>query len=198
VLEDESSEDLVACISHALNNVSSPSEDTHLDFLTISITSPDGTQSPLWCAIHISQGSQDLVILEFEECTDGCYLDGLHDKNLLPKEPTQTTDNEVVTEERSKSSTSGSEPLRVLEIARRTKQKTTSLMDVFHAMTQAQQQLATSTSVQSVLDRVVGHISELSGFHRVMVCRFDAEKNGCVDAELVDPHASSDIFRGES
>jgi light-regulated signal transduction histidine kinase (bacteriophytochrome) len=164
----------------------------------MSIRSADGVQSPLWCVIHIVQGSNYLVILEFEEFADGFYLGGLHYKNPLPKEPTHTIDNDVVPSERLKSVTSGSEPLRVLEIARRRKQKTMSSMDIFNAMTQSQQQLASSASVQDVLDKVVGLISELSGFHRVMMYRFDSEKNGCVDAELVDPHASSDIFRGKT
>lgn len=196
VLESGSRDDLVARIRHALSNVGGPSKDTHLDVLSLTIISAEGEMSPLWCAIHVAQGSKELVILEFEKFSDNLYLGGLHDKNLLPLQPTQTIDDEVAPEIRLMSITSGSEPLRVLEIARRREQKIMSSMDMFNAMTQAQQQLASSTSVQSVMDRVVGLISELSGFHRVMFYRFDSEMNGCVEAELVDPHASSDIFRG--
>lgn len=71
-------------------------------------------------------------------------------------------------------------------------------MDIFNAMTQAQQQLASSISVAAVLDTVVGLISELTGFHRVMFYRFDSKKNGVVEAELVNEKASVDIFRGQS
>lgn len=71
-------------------------------------------------------------------------------------------------------------------------------MDIFNAMTQAQQQLAGAKSVQNLLDIAVGLISELTGFHRVMFYRFDPQKNGCIDAELVNPQASHDLFRGMS
>jgi light-regulated signal transduction histidine kinase (bacteriophytochrome) len=70
-------------------------------------------------------------------------------------------------------------------------------MDIFNAITQAQQQLAGAKSVQQVLDVVVGIVAELTGFHRVMLYRFDSQQNGCVDAELVNPQASEDLFRGK-
>jgi light-regulated signal transduction histidine kinase (bacteriophytochrome) len=84
-----------------------------------------------------------------------------------------------------------------LEIARRKKNNGVPSMDIFNAMTQAQQQLAGAKSVQQVLDLVVGITAELTGFHRVMFYRFDSQKNGCVDAELVNPRASNDLYRGK-
>ena len=71
-------------------------------------------------------------------------------------------------------------------------------MEIFNGMIQAQQQLASAKSVQNILDIVVGLISELTSFHRVMFYRFDSQKNDCVDAELVNPQASEDLFRGKS
>lgn len=31
-----------------------------------------------------------------------------------------------------------------------------------------------------------------------MFYRFDAQMNGCVDAEILNPQASSDVYRGKS
>jgi light-regulated signal transduction histidine kinase (bacteriophytochrome) len=124
------------------------------------------------------------------------YLEKLYSEKTLPRTPTATIDLEVHPVEMLKSTTRKSTPLRVLQIARRKRQSGASSMDIFNAMTQAQQQLANSKSVQQVLDIVVGLISELTGFHRVMFYRFDSQKNGCVDAELVNPQASADLFRG--
>lgn len=198
VLDDGSKEDIVVRVDYALETVKDVSRETLLDVLQLTIRSPDGRKVPLWCAIHVAQGSKDLLILEFETFSDDLYHGGLREKNIDPKEPTHTLDDEVVPEEWIKSTTSGSEPLRVLEISRRKKNKSFSSIEFFNVMTEAQQQLANSANVQILLDKLVGLISEISGFHRVMFYRFDSEKNGCVDAELVNHHASRDIFRGKA
>jgi hypothetical protein len=195
ILEENVQEELVTHIANALQSVND--EFTQLDVFTISMpTSTEEDQINLWCAMHVAQGTKDLIICEFERSSDMFYLDGLHDNKLLPKIPLHNLDNEVTPEEKLKSNTSGSIPLRVLQIARRRDKQAVSSFDLFNAMTQAQQQLANCTTIQSVLDTAVGLISELTGFHRVMFYRFDNKMNGCVDAELVDPQASSDIFRG--
>jgi hypothetical protein len=199
ILNPETREDMVARINHAFVNARSgenTTEDTHLDVFALSITLPHGPQRELWCALHISKGTQDLLICEFEDYSDVFYLEKLYSEKTLPRTPTATIDLEVHPVEMLKSTTRKSTPLRVLQIARRKRQSGASSMDIFNAMTQAQQQLANSKSVQQVLDIVVGLISELTGFHRVMFYRFDSQKNGCVDAELVNPQASADLFRG--
>jgi hypothetical protein len=113
----------------------------------------------------------------------------------MPEAPALTIGFEPM--ETTQSTTSNSQPLKALTMMTRRKQQSGhSSMDFFNVMTQAQQQLADTKTVQQALDVVVGIISELSGFHRVMFYRFDSQKNGCVDAELVDPLASADIFRG--
>lgn len=191
-------EDVVARMANALGSANGEISDTHLDVFQTSIVAPDGEEITLWCAIHIAQGTKDLIVCEYEEVPHVFFMDGINEERLLPKTPLHNYVDHVVTEEeRLLSTTSGSNPLRVLQIARR-KRKTqqVSSMDIFNAMTQAQQQLINAKSVQSVLDVTVGLISELTGFHRVMLYRFDAKKNGCVQAELVDPLASSDFFRG--
>jgi len=197
ILGDDVQEDMSARIANAIKSIDEQSVDTYLDVFTMSIVSPEGDHISLWCAIHIAQGTKDLVICEFEPLSDVFYLDGLHDNKLLPKQPWHNIDNEVTAEEQLKSTRSGSAPLRVLQIARRKRHQAVSSMDIFNAMTQAQQQLASSQTTQSVLDTVVGLISELTGFHRVMFYRFDSKMNGVVDSELIDPKASTDFFRGE-
>ncbi|KAE8453730.1 hypothetical protein EG329_009241 [Mollisiaceae sp. DMI_Dod_QoI] len=199
ILEQESRDDMLARIRNALSNASisdAVTEDTHLDVFSISVLLPDGPPKRLWCAIHIAKGTKDLIVCELEEYSDVFYLKDIKADKALPKSPTNTVGLEVQPEERLKSTTRGSKPLKVLEIARRKQQSGVSSMDMFNAMTQAQQQLASAKSVQQVLDVVVGIISELTGFHRVMFYRFDKQKNGCVDAELVNPQASEDLFRG--
>jgi light-regulated signal transduction histidine kinase (bacteriophytochrome) len=171
-------------------------EDTNLDVFALSITLPHGPQKDLWCAIHISKGTKDLVICEFEDYSDVFYLEDIYSEKTLPKTPTATTNVEAHPVEILKSTTRNSFPLRVLQIARQKRQSGVAPMDIFNAMTQAQQQLAAAKSVQQVLDIVVGLISELTGFHRVLFYRFDSQKNGCVDAELVNPQASADLYRG--
>jgi hypothetical protein len=198
LLETEVCEDITARITNALSPTGEDVEETHLDVFQMAITSPQGVQIPLWCAIHISKGTKDLVICEFEDYSNPFQLGPVQSINSLPEAPIHTLDNELLPDELLKSTTSGSTPLRVLRTARRRKQKIVSSMDIFNAMTQSQEQLAAATSVQSVLDIVVGLISELTKFHRVMFYRFDSQNNGCIDAELVNPRASDDLFRGKS
>lgn len=188
-------EDFVARVTHALNAGRQQSKDTHLDIFTMSIVAHSGLIN-LWCAIHIANGTEDLVVCEFEDYSEVLYADAEHEATTLPKVPTRTIDNEILPEERHKSTTSSASPLRVLQIAKQRGKQTVGAMEIFNGMIQAQQQLASATSVQNVLDIVVGLISELTGFHRVMFYRFDTHKNGVVDAELLNPRASEDLFRG--
>jgi light-regulated signal transduction histidine kinase (bacteriophytochrome) len=202
ILEPETGEDALERINNALasrndSSSSGKTEDTQLDVFAATIISPCRTQIQLWCALHIANGSQDLVILEFEPYTEIFSLSEVDYEMTLPENPIHTVDIEIQQEEKQKSTTRKSTPLRVLEIARRKKNNGVPSMDIFNAMTQAQQQLAGAKSVQQVLDLVVGITAELTGFHRVMFYRFDSQKNGCVDAELVNPRASNDLYRGK-
>jgi len=195
ILEIDARGELAARVANARSNPMKASQDTQLDVFNISITSPDGSQTPLWCAIHALDAS-GLVICEFEDYSDMfCLQDqaALH----LPETPTTAIGVTASAEEQHKSTTSGSIPLKALQMARWRQQTQFSSMDIFNAMTQAQQQLAASKSVQQILDVVVGLVSELTTFHRVMFYRFDELMNGSIDAELVNADASHDIFRGK-
>ncbi|KAK6582324.1 hypothetical protein PZA11_004732 [Diplocarpon coronariae] len=198
ILDAESHEDMVARIEYALSEASATkkAEDTHLDIFAVTLSVPSGASKQLWCALHISKGTTDLVILEFEEYSDESHLMEQFANTRLPKAPIQTVDIEVHPEELIKSTSRESAPLRFLQIARRKKPPGLSPMNLFTAVIQAQKQLSGAKSVQQVLDLVVGIVSELTGFHRVMFYRFDTNKNGCVQAEFVNPQASLDLFRG--
>lgn len=193
-LEDR--DDMTAIISHVLSNPILPGQNVHPDVLPVSIISPDKTQTSLWCAIHISPSSKGLIICEFEYYTEIFYDSDPNTAVNLRAEPYATIDMDVSPEELARS-TSKSKPLGAIGVAKRRKNSRLSSMDTFNAMSQAQEQLASATSVQHLLDIVVGLISELTCFHRVMIYRFDEEKNGCVEAELLDPKASPDLFRGK-
>ncbi|XMA11322.1 hypothetical protein WAI453_004113 [Rhynchosporium graminicola] len=198
ILDDDSRENVSAQIEHALQEAvvdKKLNDDTQLDIFPLTILQGDGIGKRLWCALHISKGTKDLVILEFETFSDKFYHSQTPDRTL-PHTPTRTVDIDVHPEEMIKSTTRESAPLRVLQIARQKKLTGVPSMNLFNAMIQAQQQLSAAKSVQQVLDIVVGIISELTGFHRVMFYRFDMAKNGCVEAELVNPQASVDLFRG--
>jgi hypothetical protein len=203
ILDAETREDALGRIKNALalrhdNSSSEKTEDTQLDVFAATVISPSGSQIKLWCALHIANGSQDLMILEFEPYTEVLCLSEVDYEKTIPEKPVTTVDIEIAPEEKQKSTSAKSTPLRILEIARQKKQTGVSSMDIFNAMAQAQQQLASTRTLGQVMDLVVGIIAELTGFHRVMFYRFDAQKNGCVEAELVNPLASVDLFRGKS
>ncbi|KAH6678577.1 putative phytochrome-like histidine kinase PHY2p [Halenospora varia] len=191
ILDDRSQEELQARISYALGSDALLNEDTHLDVFPVTMRGQADTHHRLWCAVHLAESPNDFVICEFEDYSDVFYLRNPEAALLLPKVPTASAGINVSSEELEKSMTRGSRPLRALEVARRRKQTEFSSMDIFNAMTQAQEQLSNCTAVQQVFDAVVGLIAELTGFHRVMFYRFDEDQNGIVDAELVNPEASS-------
>lgn len=201
IFDASSREDVISRIEDAILRASrhggGPTT-TQLEIVNVTVKTPRGSQKPLWCAIHISYSTADLVICEFEEYSSRFYLGDAYLENTLPNFPVSTVGINVDSEERRKSNTRFSRPLRVLEIARRRKENDVPPMDIFGAMTDAQSQLAGCQSAQEVLDVSVGIVSELTGFHRVMFYRFDSDANGCVDAEYIDPKASEDLFRGKS
>jgi len=187
---------MIARIKNALRNNEGPSANTNLDVFTTSIIAPNGDDVPLWCALHIAHGTNDLIICEFEQLSEFFGPNGMH-QNPPPDIPMSKMDNNITPEEKARSTKSGSKPLRVLQVAQDPGVGVASSpMDLFNTLSEAQQQLSAPTSVQGVLDTVVGLISELTGHHRVMFYKFDLLKNGCVDSELVVPHASDDFFRG--
>lgn len=63
-------------------------------------------------------------------------------------------------------------------------------MEVFSILTQIQDQLARTETLESLLNTATGLVKELIGFHRILIYQFDLNWNGTAVAELVDPRAS--------
>jgi light-regulated signal transduction histidine kinase (bacteriophytochrome) len=198
VLTHNTRQEIIARIHQALTDVDGTEEETRLDIFPMAFTFPFEPEIRLWCAIHRAPGPEGLVICEFEEYSDSFFLKDLGAGTSLPVKQHPHIGVDVSPEELAKSTTSTSKPLPVLEIARQTENKQFSALDIFHSMNQAEKQIAACKSLESVYEVVVGIISELTGFHRVMLYRFDSQMNGCIEAELHDIQASPDVFRGKS
>ncbi|PBP21157.1 Histidine kinase osmosensor [Diplocarpon rosae] len=194
VLKDEVRDEMVARVNHTLHDSTATNQETRLDVFKIILTFSFEPDVRLWCAMHHAPEPEGLVICEFEEYHDAFMLRDIRAAGSLPETPISSM--EVSPEELARSSTSKSRPLPVINVARQRKNKEFSSLDLFNALSQAQKQISWCTSVQNVLEIVVGIVAELTGFHRVMVYRFDSQKNGCVDAELVNPQASTDVWLG--
>jgi light-regulated signal transduction histidine kinase (bacteriophytochrome) len=197
VLRDDIREEMLMRVKHALSDADAVKGETQLDVFQIILTFPFEPELRLWCAIHIAPKSGGLVICEFEEFLDAFHLKDMGAAKIVPVTPTCVTGYDASPEELEKSTTSASKPLLGVEIARQKQNEQFSSLDLFNTITQAQNQIAGCKSVQSVLEVVVGIVAELTGFHRVMFYRFDSQMNGCVEAELLNPRASTDIYRGK-
>jgi light-regulated signal transduction histidine kinase (bacteriophytochrome) len=198
VLKHDVRDEMVARIKHALSTPDAMKEETRLDVFQMIFTFPYEPDLRLWCAIHLASSPEGVVICEFEEYANAFCRKDVGAAKIMPATPVSLEDLEISPEEWEKSTTSASKPLPVIEISRRKHNKEFSSLDLFNAMSQAQQQLSSCRSIQTLLEVAVGIISELTGFHRVMAYRFDSQKNGCIDAEILNPHACTDIFRGKS
>jgi light-regulated signal transduction histidine kinase (bacteriophytochrome) len=196
VLKYETRQEMVAHINHLLFGVDEMKDETQLDVFQIVISFPFEPEIKLWCAMHLAPGTTGLIICEFEEYSDAFYFKDVDSAKTLPVTLPIPTGVDVSAAEFKKSTTSASKPLPVLSIARKRGNERFSSLDIFKAMTQAQNQISACTSLSMLFDIVVGIVSELTCFHRVMFYRFDSEMNGSVESELLNPQASDDVFRG--
>jgi light-regulated signal transduction histidine kinase (bacteriophytochrome)/CheY-like chemotaxis protein len=160
----------------------------------ISLRPPHQRTKKLWCAMHICESDHDMVICEFEVEDD--HVNPLvHAEDTTPEPPEDTLGAEPTPEQYAESTTNISKPLRVLRSARK-KRGEAAAMEVFNIMSQVQEQLASATTLPIFLRVLIGVVKELTGFHRVMIYQFDQTWNGRVVAELVDPRATKDMYKG--
>ncbi|KAI1319820.1 hsp90-like protein [Xylariaceae sp. FL0255] len=164
------------------------------DVFSISVRPPKMKQTKLWCAIHLNASHPDLIICEFEPEDDQEHPIRPPDE-LLPDEPEDTLYQNPTAEEFHESTEIGSKPLRVLRSARKRRGEA-GAMQVFDIMSQVQEQLASAPNLDKFLKILVGIVKELTGFHRVMIYQFDAEFNGKVVTEVVDPVQTRDLYHG--
>ena len=193
ILPFEQKESFMARIDQILGK-GHTSISTDLEVFTLSLLLPDGRGLPVWCAIHLSVGTKDLLVCEFE-ARDDDFFPSAPGTESFPQIPIRTVDNPLVERERRQSTTNISKPILALDAARKRQYKI-GFMEMFTAMSRVQEQLGSAKDLQSLLDIAVGLVHQITHFHRVMVYRFDKHKNGAVDAEFVDPRASEDLYRG--
>lgn len=164
------------------------------DVFMISVKPPHSRTRKLWCAMHLSESDPGLIICEFEIEDD--QINPLRPADeTTPEHPEDTLGSNPTQEEFVDSTVNINKPLRVLRSARK-KRTEAAAMEVFNIMSQVQEQLSNAPSLPIFLKVLIGIVKELTGFHRVMIYQFDQAFNGRVVAELVDPRATRDLFKG--
>ena len=160
----------------------------------LSIRSTARRTAKLWCAMHVCDSDHELIICEFELEDD--------QKNPLipvgegtPDLPQDTLGSNPTAQELEESTVNLSKPLRILRNARK-KRGEAAAMEIFNILSQVQEQLASAPDLTTFLRVLIGVVKELTGFHRVMIYQFDQSWNGRVVAELVDPRATKDLYKG--
>ncbi|KAM7223035.1 hypothetical protein V8F06_001591 [Rhypophila decipiens] len=162
-----------------------------------SFSDPTGRLVPCWCAAHYLGGDTDLYICEFE------LQDYTQHPLATPDEtewrnPVDTLGSDHMDVATVSSLRSKSQPIFVsnTSILAQGIDPNISSVELVSITTNIQRQLSLADTVPNLLDKVVGIVRELSGFHRVMVYQFDQDYNGTVVAELMDSKTSPDVYRG--
>ncbi|PWW80730.1 hypothetical protein C7212DRAFT_160977 [Tuber magnatum] len=194
ILSEEQAENLYEHLDFVRGYVSDPVH-SGPDVFPLAITSPNSTEIKLWCAIHIAEKKPDLLICEFELEDDHIYPLFSPTEEEAPPLPEDTLNSNPSEQDLLESTLSASRPLRVLRHARKQRGQAAT-MEVFNLMSQIQEQLSSASTLDIFLKVVVGIVKELTGFHRVMIYRFDEVWNGRVVTELVDPRATKDLYKG--
>ncbi|KAJ5374385.1 CheY-like superfamily [Penicillium concentricum] len=193
ILSEEQAENLLDHIDFVRDDAHDPSVDGP-DVFNISIRTAGGERRKFWCATHVSQTQKDMIICEFEledDRVNPLNVEGLE----TPAVPTDTLGIVPTADQLAGSTINISQPLRVLRSARRRKGEASS-MEAFSILTQIQEQLGRTNDLDQLLNTTAGLVKELTGFHRVLIYQFDSSWNGMVVAELVDPNATIDLYKG--
>ncbi|KAL4935053.1 hypothetical protein BDV06DRAFT_207778 [Aspergillus oleicola] len=160
----------------------------------LTVNLHDGGTTRVWCAMHKTPATNGLVVCEFE-LEDDLEHPLTTSGSISPAIPANTLDILPTIEQMAGSTQSINQPLRILRRARRRKGEAAA-MEVFSIVSQIQEQLARTDSMESLLDTTSGLVKELTGFHRILIYQFDSEFNGKVVSELVNPTMSIDLFKG--
>ena len=194
ILSEEQGDNLLDHLDFIKDAESDPEVDGP-EVFTLSIKAPTMKRTrKLWCAMHINKRNPELIICEFE-LEDDPDFPLVPDNESTPEPPEDTLQGNPTADELAESTVNASKPLRVLRTARK-KKGDAAAMEVFNIMSQVQEQLANSPTLDAFLKVLVGVVKELTGFHRVMIYQFDADWNGRVVTELVDPRATKDLYKG--
>lgn len=193
ILKDDQADALLDHIDFVRDDAYDPVVDGPEVFI-LSITDPAGEQRRFWCAAHVSQSQKDMIICEFEFEDDEMNPLNVAGQST-PAVPIDTLGLIPNAEQFAASTINISQPLRVLRNARRRRGEAAA-MDVFSMLTQIQEQLGRAHDLDQLLNIATGLVKELTGFHRVLIYQFDSSWNGLVVAELADPKASIDLYKG--
>lgn len=194
IFSDEQADNLLDHIDFIQDEESDPAT-SGPDVFSIALRPPGSPKSAkLWCAMHVNHSHPDLVICEFEPEDDQRYPIRPPDEPTS-QEPHDTLYQSPTAEQFHESTEVSSKPLRVLRSARKRRDEA-GAMQVFDIMSQVQEQFASAPNLDRFLKILVGIVKELTGFHRVMIYQFDADFNGKVVTELVDPAQTRDLYHG--
>ncbi|KAJ5543728.1 hypothetical protein N7513_007236 [Penicillium frequentans] len=193
LLSDDQADTLLDHIDFVRDDAYDPIVDGPEVFI-MSIPLPSGEDRRFWCAAHVSQSQKDMIICEFEMEDDEVNPLNVSGQTT-PAIPIDTLNIMPSAEQFAASTINISQPLRVLRNARRRKGEAAAI-DVFSMLTRIQEQLGRTTDLDQLLNVATGLVKELTGFHRVLVYQFDSSWNGLVVAELADPKASIDLYKG--
>ncbi|KAH8839805.1 hypothetical protein MCOR27_005337 [Pyricularia oryzae] len=199
ILSDEQAENMQDHMDFIRDEEANP-EANGPEVFSISIRLPKADQNTrikpvkIWCAMHINPARPEMVVCEFE--LDDDEANPLRPPGeVTPEIPTDTLQANPTAEELMESTEVLSKPIRVLRSARKRRGEA-GAMQIFDIMSQVQEQLATADNLEKFLKILVGIVSELTGFHRVMIYQFDSEFNGRVVTELVDTAQTRDLYKG--
>ncbi|KIV82878.1 hypothetical protein PV11_04945 [Exophiala sideris] len=194
IFSDEQADNLLDHLDFIRDEGAGDASSNGPDVFMLSIKPPHARTRKLWCAMHLSESDPGLIICEFEIEDD--QMNPLRPKDeTTPEHPEDTLGSNPTQEELTDSTVNINKPLRVLRSARK-KRTEAAAMEVFNIMSQVQEQLSNAPSLPVFLKVLIGIVKELTGFHRVMIYQFDQAFNGRVVAELVDPRATRDLFKG--
>lgn len=194
IFSDEQAENLLDHLDFIRDESGDAVASNGPDVFMISVKLPKARTRKLWGAMHLSESDPGMVICEFE-IEDDQVNPLVPSDSITPELPEDTLGSNPTAEELVDSTVNASKPLRVLRSARK-KRTEAAAMEVFNILSQVQEQLANAPNLTIFLKILIGIVKELTGFHRVMIYQFDSAWNGRVVAELVDPRATRDLYKG--
>ncbi|KAH0566160.1 hypothetical protein GP486_000442 [Trichoglossum hirsutum] len=160
----------------------------------ISILAPRGGAVRMWCAIHTYEENGELIICEFERQDDQLFP--LRSDDEEQPDIVDTLKSNPTREDIDESTIDTSKPLRAPPRRRGGPSGDATQMEVYDVMSQVHEMLSAAPNLEVFVKTLTSLTKHLTGFHRVMVYRFDESYNGTVVAELVDPRYSRDLYKG--
>ena len=146
-------------------------ENSEPEIFIIEILSSNAEGKNFWCALHINNNNNGLIICEFEpeeDITNPLFPA----EEKTPAFPENTLNATPTPEALAESSVNAIRPLRILQRARR-RVGASSAMEAFNVTTQILKQLNDAKDLPELLQMLISVVKSLSGFHRVLVYQFD-------------------------